>query len=373
MRFVRSLALLVLVSSAQAAPKPKPAPPTGPALAATKSLYLRSAFDTDPSLYLGRFIPDGTLKGDLDESRGMQTQCSRHIQYKTVGGGDVAYDELYTASTGASISAQIPQVATISAGVSTGTTVRVSYRMTEKLVSFISDPDKYAACCARAPDQCPAEYIGEFVSGTGAVYYANGLDVGAKVKVEPSVVKSELFPKLEVKHGQSWSRGIVFENPVFFGFKLYPNPAKPPDWDCASESVPLSSLGYYFVGVSPQVGDEAKARDDAMFNARKRVVQFVGEQIMSGEVTVQGATSGAPMQLTSESWVEGAASGLATLVQNQKTCVEKIPMPNGYEYRARALAYVPNASVEAAAAKLAEPAVPAAPAAVPAPVMAQPA
>ncbi len=356
---MRTLPLLALCVSActsgQAAPKPLVPESTGPTATAPKTLFLRNAFDTDPSLYLGRFIPDGTALDQIDESRGMQTQCSRHIQYKSVGGGGVLYDELYNASSGASISAQIPQVATISAGASTGRTVRVKYTIDQKMISYIADPDKYAACCARAPDQCPAEYIGEFVSGTGAIYYTSGVEAGAKLKVDPPGLNVEIFPKLEVKHGQSWSRGIVFQEPVYFGFKLYPNAAGAPDWDCASESVPLSSLGYYFVGVSPVVADEAKARDDAMLNARKQVVQFVGEQVQSGEVTVQTQASSAPLQLQSQSWVEGAASGLASLVQNRKTCVEKLPMPTGYEYRARALAYVPNASVDAAAALLVAP------------------
>jgi hypothetical protein len=244
----------------------------------------------------------------------------------------------------------------------------VKYTIDQKMISYIADIDKYTACCTRAPDQCPAEYIGEFVSGVGAVYYASGLDAGARVKVDPPGLNVDIFPKLEVKHGQSWSRGVVFPEPVYFGFKLYPNPATGPDWDCASETVPMSSVGYYFVGVAPVVADEAQARDSAMLNARKQVVQFVGEQIQSGEVTVQGASTGAPLQLQSESWVEGAASGLASLVQNRKTCLEKLPMPTGYEYRARTLAYVPNASVDSAAALLVAPPTPAAtPAAGPAP------
>lgn len=370
------LVLLLAGTNAAAAPKPSQAESTGPTVTAPKSLYLRNAFDTDPSLYLGRFIPDGTSQSDIDESRGMQTQCSRHIVYKNVGGGGVTYDELYNASTGASLSLKIPQAGLkLGAGASVNNTVRVKYVIDQKMVSYIADPDKYAACCTRAPDQCPAEYIGEFVSGTGAVYYGNGADAGADLAFEPPGLDVKVFPKLEVKHGQSWSRGIVFMQPVYFGFKLYPNPASGPDWDCASESVPQSSVGYYFIGVSPVGDDEAKARDDAMFNARKQVVQFVGEQIQSGEVTVQsygGALGALPSQLQSESWVQGAASGLASLVQNRKTCVEKLPMPAGYQYRARSLAYVPNGSIDAAAAVVAGGA-PAGAAASPAPPAGPPA
>ncbi len=345
---------LVACAASQAAPKPlTTAADTGPAVAAPKSMYLRQTFDTDPSLYVGRFIPDGMPSSELDESRGMQTQCSRYIQYKVVGGGGVTYDELYNASTGASISAQIPQAATVSVGGSIGRTVSVKYVIDQKMVGYIADPDKYAACCTRAPDQCPAEYIGEFISGTGAVYYQNGAQGGVKVSVDPPGLDLKIFPKLEVKHGQSWSRSIVFQQPVYFGFKLYPNPNAGPAWDCTSETVPQSSVGYYFVGVSPVGDDEAKARDDAMLNARKQVVQFIGEQLQTGEVTVQsqaGNNGFLASQLASESWVEGAASGIASLVQGRKTCVEQLPMPTGYQFRAKTLAYVPNASVETAAA-----------------------
>lgn len=363
-RFLLSgLCLLTACAQASAAPKTIAGMPKADAVGLTatapRTMYLRNAFDTDPSLYLGRFVPDGTEAAALDESRGMQTQCSRYITYKAVGGGGVTYDELYNASTSAGISAQIPSVGSVGVGASFGQTVRVKYTVDQKLISYIADPDKFAACCTRAPDQCPAEYIGEFISGAGAVYYTVGRDLGANLDIKPGGIDLDFLPKIEVKNGVSWNRGIVFPQPVYFGFKLYPNPHAGPDWDCATETVPSSAQGYYFVGVSSVMIDEAQARDDAMLNARKQVVQFIGEQIQSGEASVSSSGSdigGLATNLASESWVQGAASGVASLVQTRKTCVEKLPMPTGYQYKAKALAYVPNASVDVAAAALVAPA-----------------
>jgi hypothetical protein len=71
------LPFLVVISgcvAAEAAPRAPLVPEsTGPTATAPKTLFLRNAFDTDPSLYLGRFIPDGTPLDHIDESRGMQT------------------------------------------------------------------------------------------------------------------------------------------------------------------------------------------------------------------------------------------------------------------------------------------------------------
>jgi hypothetical protein len=41
-------------------------PPPAEFIPPTTNFHLRAAFDTDPSVYLGRFIPDGTA--DIDEA-----------------------------------------------------------------------------------------------------------------------------------------------------------------------------------------------------------------------------------------------------------------------------------------------------------------
>ncbi len=44
------------------------------------NVHLRNSFDTDPSVYLGRFVPrDAT---DLDEGTAMPLTCSQFVKYR---------------------------------------------------------------------------------------------------------------------------------------------------------------------------------------------------------------------------------------------------------------------------------------------------
>ncbi|MES2643496.1 MAG: hypothetical protein V4850_28690 [Myxococcota bacterium] len=349
-----ALAALVLggaCTDAHAARR-KAKPTDGITVVAPKSLYLRNAFDTDPSLYIGRFLDEGLPLDQLDEAAGMQKSCSRFVKYKTVGGGGVVYDEYYNASTTASLSAQIPEIATVAVGGGVGRTVRVKYQLDTKMVSYIDDPGAFEACCMRAPDQCSSRYIGEFLSGTGAVYFGSGRQIGADIGIDAVIpgLDTKVFPKLEVKDAQTWERSIAFTQPVYFAFKLYPNSfvGKLPDWSCDSTEVPRSSLGYYFVGVS-NVQDTAQlARDEAAQNARKQVVQFLGEQVTTGAATVTSTSGSAAelgTQLASASFVTTAAEGLARYVQVVKECPAQVAMPTGYSHTSRVLGFVPEASV----------------------------
>ena len=54
---------------------------------AKPGLHLRVAFDDDPSDMIGRFLPNGLQLGEIDESQGMQTRCSRYITYKELKAG----------------------------------------------------------------------------------------------------------------------------------------------------------------------------------------------------------------------------------------------------------------------------------------------
>jgi hypothetical protein len=271
------------------------------------------------------------------------------VKYKTVGGGGVLYDEYYNASAGASVSAKIPQIATLSAGAAANRTVRVKYQIDQKLVSYIDDPDGFQACCMRAPDQCTGRYIGEFVSGIGAVYYGSGKSIGGKAAIDAPIpgIDTKIFPSLEMKDAQTWERSVTFPQPVYFGFKVYDNAftGQLPDWKCDSTEIPRSSLGYYFVGVSNVVDTAQIARDEATQNARRQVVQFLGEQIATGSTSSVTSSTDLGTQLQSDTFVTTAASGLAKFVQVVRECPTQVPMPSGYSYSSKILAFVPNAAV----------------------------
>jgi hypothetical protein len=44
-------------------------------------------FDTDPSGYIGRFVPRGSL--EVDETSAMPLMCSQYVSHRFVDGGGV--------------------------------------------------------------------------------------------------------------------------------------------------------------------------------------------------------------------------------------------------------------------------------------------
>ena len=46
----------------------------------------------------------------------------------------------------------------------------MQYELTGKMLSDISDPQKFSQCCKENPEQCTRRYIGEFIQGKGAIF-----------------------------------------------------------------------------------------------------------------------------------------------------------------------------------------------------------
>ena len=111
-------------------------------MAPSGNVYLRNSFDTDPSGYLGRFLPAGLQ--DLDESNGMTMACSEHISWKFVDGGGVKMTEVLNVSSAASARLGVPLIAKGKGSVSSSQVARVSYTLTGKMVSTIDDPGAFA-------------------------------------------------------------------------------------------------------------------------------------------------------------------------------------------------------------------------------------
>ena len=54
---------------------PKVTGPQSMSISPSSNVYLRNAFDMDPSSYIGRFVADGD--NNLDEASGMSMSCSQ--------------------------------------------------------------------------------------------------------------------------------------------------------------------------------------------------------------------------------------------------------------------------------------------------------
>ena len=118
-------ALLLVLSGCAKAPVA-----TGPSLAPAHNVYLRTSFDTDPSDYLSRFLPQNL--SELDESSGMTLACSKHITWLFIDGDGVQTVEVLHASSSSRTRLGTSLVEDAAAGSSHARAVRVDYTLTGK-------------------------------------------------------------------------------------------------------------------------------------------------------------------------------------------------------------------------------------------------
>ncbi len=320
------------------------------------NFYVRNGFDTDPSEYLGRFVPADAVTLNVDDAMASRTACSEFIEHKYIGGGGVQYDEYFNASTSVSASLGIPLVSQAfdlgaDVGYAGGSVVRVKYTLTGKMVATVDDPEGFAICCEEGAGRCTDLYLGEFLEGTGEIYHLAGHGTGVKA----GVGVKEVEVAAEVKDGLQWSRSITFPNPVYFAFKTTVVPA---EWlanfeACGiwADELPRSNRGTYYVGVSEILESERTARDQALRDARTQVVRYLGERIQTGAVEIretEGAVGDLHSRLEQEDFIRTAADGVARHVKDRAWCVEEHPTPGGTRYAAKVLAYFPEAEQEAA-------------------------
>lgn len=243
--------------------------PQSMSLSPSANVHLRNSFDTDPSAYLGRFVPD-TASGAYDESSSMSLSCSQYVTYRRVDGGGVRYNELLEVSSAASARLGVPLIADASGSGSTNRIIRVSYELTGKMIGEITDPAGFEACCKASPDQCTRRYIGEFIEGRGAIYHEVSNSVQAEASgTDPS---SGVNGNIEFSHGTAWARGVEFPNPVFFAFKISETPYNQQSTSSCADFMttlpPGDEDGVYLLGSHTNAArDEATARRRALRNA----------------------------------------------------------------------------------------------------------
>ena len=328
-----------------------------PTIVPKPNFYLRTSIDQDPSVYLGRFVPEGTDVRSIDDSEAMQLSCSRFFSIKKIPAAGIEYDEYFRASVAAGASIGIPEVK-FAVSADRGKLVRIQYTQTEKWVAHLEDPAGFEACCKAAPDQCTGTYVGEFLAGTGIIYAMayerSEAGVSGNIKGVPADAK--------FKDGIYWRRAIAFSQPAFFAFKTTKTPHKTSGgeamcgkaWDV---TIPKSSQGYFFVGVSEWVQSERVARDQASFDARRQVIRFLGEQIRQGGVRrefTSGAIDALETKLKDDSVVDRTSAGLARFVKDECWKPEKTQGPNGWRYQAKVLTFIPKSEIEAAAKVMGE-------------------
>lgn len=300
----------------------------GATVVSSASVHLRNTFDTDPSTYIGRFVPAGVT--DLDESNTMTLACSKYIKPRFIDGGGVAFSEDISVSTQVAARIGIPVIADASASHTASRTARADYVLTGKLVAEIDDPEGFAACCKSQPDQCTDRFIGEFVQGTGSLRHqaARSTSIeGSGTNPQTGITGSGGFDR-----SAEWTRVAEFANPVYFAFKTNPTAYTQgavntcPSW---VDQIPTADGGVYVVGHSDGARSEPKARADALGDANAAALQAAGLH--------RFALGGSPIPIRAESW-----------------CVTSTPVRRTTRFSARVLAFVANESIAEAKRRAAE-------------------
>ncbi len=322
-----------------------PESPLQPPRAPESALILRGAFDDDPSEYIGRFLPDALAHHEVDENRASQTRCSEFVTHK-VKKGTATFDQYFQASSSAKAALGFPPIAGISASASEGVAVRVKYEQTKKMMSVLTDPVAYERCCKSGQGLCAKRHLGEYIFGSGVIYQW----AGAQRNLDASGVAKQVNGALEMKDQYAWKRMSKFTD-VYFAFRPVRGgnvgtgeTEKPCAW--AYGDKPRSPDGTYFVGISKPMETPQEAYQNAMMDARRQVVRYLGEQITSSLAQTSGELEGA---LKDHDVVTATAKGLAKYVTDEKRCPEeKTKTIEGYRYTARLLAFIPNPKTEAA-------------------------
>ena len=325
--------ILLLLSSLFADAKPpKAAEAEGTAPPPADTIRLRSAFDMDPSSYLGRFVAKGTT--EVDEAGAMPTLCSQYVGYKMVPGGNVTYDELVEVSSKVATRFNLPLIASAGASNATSKMTRVRYTLTAKLQAEITDPEAFAQCCTDRPDQCTDRFVGEFLQGTGEVFRVTDsqTEAGAEVKTPQGSGGGS------VALGHHWEQSIQFEEPVYFAFKLTETPFKRVGTTCGSwvDAPPRFPGGKTFVGVTktPQKSESA-AKKKALADARKQ-----GVKSGAGMAPNTDLNKVANMVGLGKNALERKVEQMQTIkVEPREWCVEQ---DKSGLYVARVLAFVPD-------------------------------
>lgn len=336
------LALLTALP-AQAGRKNKVPPPEF--VPPTTNLHLRTAFDTDPTVYLGRFVPNGA--GVPDESAARKTACSQYISISTVGGGGVEYDEVFESSSAAAMGLGVPKTElTLGGSAGQSASLRAKYTLSNKMVADISDPVAFASCCRQSPTECTGRFVSEFIEGTGSIWAAKSSSAEGSVLKGLQAVGFDV----EARNGVAWSRSRAFPQPVYFAFRV----TEVPEVDCGAlvNNPPKSDKGLYFGAVSEPLPSEKVARDAALAGAREQAVKYLGEAIAMGSIStteIGGDAGAASARFNDEQFIKRAAEGVARFVKDELSCVEESPSVDGPRFTVRTLAYMPNAALTDAA------------------------
>lgn len=345
---MRQLALCLLascaISTACSGAPARPDASGGPVVPEPpeRSVFIRASFDDDPSDFIGRFLPKDLAPEGIDENAAMiGGRCGKFLDVKTVNASGT-FEQTFNASRGVQGSLGVKPFGSVNAGHTSDTGLLVKYQLKRKMNVTAPDPDALAQCCASAPEQCSDRMIGEFWYGSGSVsQFAGRAD-----EASGSGMYKTADASVSIKDGWAWSRVSTFED-AYFAFRVVAGPVK--NTICQQrwwEEVPQSLDGMYFPATASVLAPESKAREEAMRNARRDVIRYLGERITE---TYKGSSSSLGGALEDTTLVEAAAQGLAERVKDRCwTPVTLRDTPEGPYTEIRVLAFLPEGELKRA-------------------------
>lgn len=350
------LASLPLLLTAGKKPTAEPtATQNIPTVVPSSGLYLRNSMDEDPTEYIGGFLlkPGETP----DESKASKLRCSSYVSYKEVGAGGGTKTALFTASTEAAMSLGVPPLVSARGDYEKSTVVLVQYKETKKWQAKVEDPGGFQDCCAKYPDQCRDQFIGDFIGGTGGIYVQVAKGGGGSV----TAISPQVAGRVTLNDGREFGLAYEFPNEVAFAFKLKDAPrstaADMRDPVCDTDwrhQAPPSQRGHWEVAVSDVFGDEAGARDNARDHAAVATAKWLSSQVSTsggGSRTSSGGTSMRSDISSSNSWTTESAAAINYL-DLVCTKVEKGFSGDVPQYKVTGLFLLPADEVEAAQAEV---------------------
>ncbi len=294
------------------------------------NVFLRNTFDTDPSIYLGRFVPRDAA--DLDEGTAMPLTCSQHVKYRFIEGGGVKVIENFSVSSEIAARIGVPMVANAKGAASRNREVRVEYTLTGKMVADIVDPTAFEQCCEGSPGQCTDRFIGEFLQGTGTVYREDSSNVALSGSgTNPT---NGVNGDGGASRAKSWTQAIEFPNPVYFAFKVTRTPNQRTTSSCGPwvDTPPVEDGFVFFVGTSRELKNERAARERAMWDARIKAYGSVATPVAPSDDGE--ADPNAMENQAAQKWAMGA--------QTVETCVEVVQGNRGPRFVGRVLGRLPR-------------------------------
>ena len=296
------------------------------------NVHLRNSFDTDPSVYLGRFVPRGAT--DLDEGTAMPLTCSQFVKYRFIDGGGVKVTEAMNVNSQMAARIGVPAVADGKASASRTRQVRVEYVLTGKMVAELTDPAAFEQCCNSNPNQCTDRFIGEFMQGTGTVYREDSNSVA--ISGQGTNPSNGINGAGGASREKTWTQAIEFPNPVYFAFKVTQTPNNRTTSSCGAwVDAPPSEPGFvFFVGTSRELRSERAARERAQWDARFKAYVSVAAPMQVGATDTDQNSAANMQDQRAQQWALG--------LQAVQTCVEVVQGGRGPRYVGRVLGRLPR-------------------------------